>query len=299
MKKGIIADLALLIVAMSWGLNFVITKDTLTSINPYTYLGIRFLIASAIMVTIFYKQLKNINRDDIIGGIVVGFFLFLGFLTQTLGLVYTTPSKSGFITGSNVVMVPFLAYFLTKKFPEGYQVLGAVVTFIGLGIISIDESLSINFGDFLTLLCAIAFSVQIVLTEHYVKRGNALNIAIVQITITAFLNMIMAIFFEPMPTNMTLPVWGAILFGAVVCTAGAYTVQNIAQKYTSSTHTAIILCNEAVFAGIFSYFLWKEPITIKTMLGFALVFAGILVTEVLPILIKSQKIETTIGNERY
>ena len=241
MRKSLIADGALVLVAMSWGLNFVITKNALSDISPYMYLGIRFFVSTLLMAIIFHKQIKKITKEDIKGGLVIGLFLFLGFITQTVGLVYTTPSKSGFITGSNVVMVPFLAYGLTKEFPGTDKILGAVVTFAGLGLISLSENLTINLGDSLTLVCAVCFALQIIFTEYYVKKGNPINIAFVQIGFTGVFTTLMALIFEPMPVGFEMKTWGAILFGALFCTVGAYAIQNTAQKYTSSSHAAVIM----------------------------------------------------------
>lgn len=231
MKKSIIADGALLLVAISWGLNFVVTKNILSNITPYMYLGLRFIISAMLMAIILHKQLKNISKEDIKGGLVVGLFLTMGFVTQTVGLVYTTPSKSGFITGSNVVMVPFLAYCLTKRFPGIYQIIGAVVTFGGLGLISVNENLVINPGDILTFLCAVCFALQIIFTEYYVKKANPLNVALVQVALTGILTMGMALFQEPMPANFDFKIWGAIAFGAVFyCRCLCY------PKYRSKIH---------------------------------------------------------------
>lgn len=283
MKKSLVADGALLLVALCWGLNFVVEKHVLLKITPIMYLGIRFFLSAVIMSIVFNKRLRTIKREDIKGGLVVGLFMLLGFLTQTVGLVYTTPAKSGFITGSNVVMVPFLAYFLTKKFPGISQIVGAIVTFCGLGMISISENLTIAYGDLLTLLCAVCFAFQIAFTEHYVKKSDPINMAIVQVTLTGIVTLGMAKMEEPLFLDFgSIEVWAAILFGAVFCTAGAFVVQNIAQKYTSSTHAAVILCTESVFAGIFSFLFWQEPLTVKALFGFILIFIGVLITELVP-----------------
>ncbi|WP_276792583.1 DMT family transporter [Tepidanaerobacter acetatoxydans] len=283
LKKSTMADIALFFVALGWGLNFVVEKKSLTAITPLMYLGLRFILSALLMAVIFHKQLKNITKEDIKGGLIIGLFVLLGFVTQTVGLVYTTPSKSGFITGSNVVMVPFLAYFITKDFPQLNQIVGAIITFVGLGFVSIDENLVIGWGDILTLLCALCFALQITFTEYYVKKSNPINIAFIQIALTGIITMGIAIIQEPaVSLSYDLEIWGSILFGAVFCTAGAFAVQNVAQKYTSSTHAAVILCTESIFAGIFSYLFWGEPLALKTVVGFVLVLAGVLITEIVP-----------------
>ncbi|HHV18350.1 MAG TPA: DMT family transporter [Thermoanaerobacterales bacterium] len=282
MRKSLIADGALLLVAISWGLNFVVEKNVLQTITPYMYLGLRFVLSALIMAVIFHKRLKQISKEDIKAGLVVGLFMLLGFITQTVGLVYTTPSKSGFITGSNVVMVPFLAYVITKKFPGMFQIVGAIVTFGGLALISVNDNLTIGQGDILTFICAACFALQITFTEYYVKKADPLNMAFIQIALAGMITMGITVTQEPVSLGFDFKIWSAILFGAIFCTAGAFVIQNIAQKHTSSTHAAVILCAESVFAGIFSFVLWGEPLNLRTLTGFALVLAGILITELVP-----------------
>jgi len=289
-----LADVALIFIALCWGLNFVIEKNVLLTMSPFMYLGVRFFLSALIIAIIFQKRLKRMNTEDIKAGLIVGAFMLLGFLTQTVGLVYTTPSKSGFITGSNVVMVPFFAYILTKKFPGTGQILGAIITFCGLGIISISDNLNIALGDILTLVCAISFALQITFTEFYVKKADPINMAIIQVTLTGIVTMGMAIIREPLKYDLGVGNWAAILYGAIFCTVGAFIVQNVAQKYTSSTHAAVILCTESVFAGMFSFLFWKEPLTLKTVVGFILIWAGVLITELAP----SDLIKTNVSTSQ-
>jgi len=282
LKKNLMADGALLLVTMVWGLNFVVMKNALLIITPYMYLGIRFILASLILALVFKRQLKELTKEDLKGGLTIGLCLFVGFVSQTIGLLYTTPAKSGFITTIYVVLVPFLALFLTREFPGWFQVLGAIITFTGLGITSINRDLTINFGDALTLVCAVFFALQIIYTEQYVKKANPVNIAILQTGITGVLTMAMGLILEPVPTGLDFNLWAAILYAVVFCTAGAFAIQNTAQKYTSSTHAAVILGMESVFAGLFSFLLWGEVLTMKTVLGFMLIFSGVMITELLP-----------------
>lgn len=282
MKKSLLADGALLFISMGWGLNFVVMKGVLADLTPYYYLGIRFIIAAAVMVPVFWRQVKTINVEDIKGGLVLGLFMALGFFTQTKGLIYTTPAKSGFITCSYVVMVPFIAFFITKVFPGWFQIVGATITFLGIGTISLADTLTVNPGDTMTLFCAIFFALQIAYTEHYVKRANPINIAMIQVAAVGIISMIIALTTEPFPSAFETRTWVAIGFAALFCTAGAFAIQNLSQKYTASSHAAVLLSTEAVFAGLFSYLILKEPMTPKSLWGFALITAGVLITELAP-----------------
>jgi drug/metabolite transporter (DMT)-like permease len=293
LNKSLIADGALLFVTLNWGLNFVITKDALSNITPYMYLGLRFLMGALLLMLIFFRQLKTINREDIKAGLVLGLIVFMGFTTQTVGLTYTTPSNSGFITSSYVVIVPFVIFLMTGIFPGFYQMLGAVITFTGIGIITLSQNITVNTGDVLTLICAVCFALQIVFTERYVRRGNPINIAIVQVFSIGVLAMVIAVLVEPFPKGYSNGVWGAIIYASIICTAGAFAIQNTAQKYTTSTRAAVILCMESVFAGIFSFLLWGEKLKPRSLFGFTLIFAGVLITELFPNGVRQNEVNST------
>lgn len=282
MKKSLLADGALLLITMGWGLNFVVMKNVFSKVTPFMYLAVRFLIAFLILSGIFNNNLCNFSKEELKGGCLAGLFLFFGFATQAVGLLYTTPAKSGFITGSSVVMVPFFAYFLTKKFPGWSQIAGALLAFIGLAVISIEGDFKINRGDVITVFCAVFFAMQIIAIEYYAKKAGSVNLAILETGIVGMLSLIVGALYEPMPAKLDLHSWMAILYASIFCTAGAFVVQNIAQKYTTSTHAAVIMCLESVFAGLFSFLFWHEPITLKSLLGFALILSGVLITELLP-----------------
>jgi drug/metabolite transporter (DMT)-like permease len=291
LNKSHVADGALLLVTLNWGLNFVITKDALSSITPYMYLGLRFLLGVLLLMLIFYRQLKTISKEDMKAGLILGLIVFLGFVTQTVGLTYTTPSKSGFITSSYVVIVPFVVFLLTGVFPGLHQMLGAVITFTGIGIITLSQNITVNPGDLLTLVCAVCFALQIVFTEQYVKRANPINISIVQIFVIGVLSMAISLLKEPFPQGYSTGVWWAVIYASVVCTAGAFAIQNTAQKYTTSTRAAVILCMESVFAGIFSFLFWGEKLRPRTLLGFVLIFTGVMITELFPFNVKKNEVK--------
>lgn len=282
LKRGTIADLALLLVAVVWGSNFVIMKDALDHITPFAYLGIRFTLSFLIMVVIFWERVKKINVQDIIAGSIIGFFLFAGFATQTIGLLYTTPGKSGFITGINVIIVPFLYYMVTKKFPGWWPLVGGIFAVIGLGFLSLNESFTINIGDLLTLMCAFLFAGHIVSIGVFAPQRDPIILTIIQLGFTGIVNNLIALMWEPLPVGISPGIWAAILYAVVFCTIGAFVIQNVAQRYTPSTHAALILCLEAVFAVIFSYLFWGEELTVRMVIGCVFIFAGVIVTELKP-----------------
>lgn len=130
-RKAYLADGALLLVAIFWGSNFVIMKEALEEITPFTYLGLRFTLAFLLLLLFFWRRLMRATLHDILVGSLVGLFLSTGFIIQTLGLLHTTPAKSGFITGTSVIMVPFLYYLLTRVSPGWWSFIGGVLAKIG------------------------------------------------------------------------------------------------------------------------------------------------------------------------
>jgi len=296
-KQTILADISLFFVAIFWGSNFVIMKEALEIIEPFTYLGLRFTMAALMLAPFFWKRLARASLNDYLAGCVIGFFLFGGFATQTIGLLYTTPAKSGFITGMAVVIVPFMYYFVTRMSPGWIATLGAVLAATGLYLLSVDEVTGFNIGDGLTLVCAFLFAAHIIYIAIYVKKIDPIVLAVSQIAFTGIASFAVAFAFEPAEIMLHQPplIWAAILYAVVFCTIGAFVTQTVAQRYTLPTHAVLILSLEAVFAGLFSYLFWDELFTPQKLGGAALIFAGILITEMRPFIAAWLKSKRTAG----
>ena len=278
-KKSLYADLSLLLVAIIWGSSFVVIKNALDYINPVYILVLRFALSSVLMAFVFWKRFREINKKDIKAGAIIGFFLFLAFLTQTIGLKYTTVSKQAFITASYVVIVPFFYWGITKKKPDIYEFMAAILCLIGVGLLSLEESFSINLGDGLTMVCAVFFALHIISIEYFAKDHDPIILTIVQFAVAAIFSFIVVLIFNIKLGSFGKEVGFSILYVAVVSTLIAFGIQNVAQKYTSSTHTAIILSMESVFGSIFSVLLLGDKLTVKLFLGCLIVLLSILTAE--------------------
>jgi drug/metabolite transporter (DMT)-like permease len=265
---------------MVWGGGFVVTKNALEVITPLYFLSIRFMIAGIIMAIIFFPKLKKASWQDIKNSCIVGIFLSLGFITQTFGANLTTPAKSSFITGLNVVLVPFIMILFTKKFPGRKAVITAIVAFMGLSLISVNEQLAIGAGDFLTFLCAIFYACHIVSIGFYANKTDAIVLATIQVLFAGVVCSLLAIPFEPVPVLSGISIWSGILYSALLSTLAAFLIQNLAQRNTPSTHAAIILCLESVFGALASVLFWNESMTLKMIIGCLLIFAAIIINEV-------------------
>ena len=160
-KKMFLADISLVLVALFWGSNFVLTKAALDLIPPFTYLGLRFIIAAVLLALACWRKIIKATRQDLFAGSLVGFFLCAGFAFQTVGLLHTTPAKSGFITGISVVLVPFLYILVTRKSPGWFSFAGGFMATVGLFLLS-GASFKPELGDTLTFICAIIFAAHVV-----------------------------------------------------------------------------------------------------------------------------------------
>lgn len=278
-KKSLYADLSLVLVALIWGSGFVATKKALAYTTPYYLMAIRFAISFLIMAIVFFKRLRKMNFEDFKAGVIIGIFLFLGFATQTVGLNYTTAGKQAFITATNVVMVPFIYWGISKKKPDIYEVIAAILCFIGIGILSFESGLKIGYGEFLTFLCAIFFACHISAIGYYAKKHDPIVLSVMQFLIAGILSFICVLLFESETGKISNEAIIPILYLAVFSTLIAFLIQNVAQKYTSSTHAAIILSLEAVFGGVLSFIFLKEPFTIRFLIGCITIFLSIITTE--------------------
>jgi drug/metabolite transporter (DMT)-like permease len=280
-KQDLFAMSILLITAIIWGGGFVATRNGLDHIKPFYLQFLRFSIAFLLLSSIFFKKLKQITKEDLKGGLIVGIFLFTAFSSQTIGLQYTTPSKQAFLTGTNVVMVPFLYWFVFKKKPDIFSYIGVFLSFIGISVLTYEGGVGINLnlGDILTLLCALLYAAHIVSTGHFAKNIDPVILSIIQFGLTAILSLIFALIFEPVPTVYNKTTVFSVLYLGVFSSCIAFLFQTIGQKYTSSTKTAIILSTESVFGTIFSVILLHDKFTLNMFIGCMLIFISILAVE--------------------
>lgn len=283
-KKTILADISLIFVALFWGSNFVIIKQALDIIHPFTYIGIRFLIAFLLLAPFFWKRLARASLRTYLDGCLIGLFLFGGFAFQTVGLLYTTPANSGFITNISVIIVPFLYFLATRRSPGLWAYLGGMLAASGLYLLSASDVTGPGMGDLLTLICAFLFAAHLVTVGIFVQRSDAMVLAVTQIAFTGAVSMAAALLFEPTAIMFQQPpaIWAAIFYAVVFCTIGAFVTQTYAQRYTPATHASLILSLEAAFAGLFSFIFWNEVFTAPKLVGALLILAGIMTAELRP-----------------
>jgi drug/metabolite transporter (DMT)-like permease len=289
MKKNSLADLSLLLVTVIWGTTFVLVQNAIDFLEPFSFNGIRFLAAALLLfLCLFFfdkNQLKHIDMKLVLSGIFLGFWLFLGYVTQTIGLLYTTTSKAGFITGLSVIFVPLFSMFLFKQFPSRNAVIGVITATIGLFFLTMTDVTGLNIGDGFVFICAISFALQIIFTGKYSNKYPTLLLTVVQISTVAILSIICSLLFENWQKSLnpdilfTKDVIIALIVTSVFATAAAFFIQTNFQKYTTSTRVALIFSMEPVFAAITGYFCAGERLTSSALIGCVLIFAGMVFAE--------------------
>ena len=277
----------LLIIAATiiWGSSFVIVKDVTNSMPPAWILVVRFTAAAIIMAVAFLKYRElYFERSHVGFGLLFGLAMFLAYYTQTIGITDTTPGKNAFLTGTYCVIVPFLAWLLLRRRPNRYNIVAAVLCIVGIGFISLDGSLTMRFGDAMTLVCAVFYALHIILVSQFAQGRNIYVLTMWQFVGVAVCSLFVGGLFEPMPDWAAVPMdcWISLAYLAVACTTVALLFQNIGQAHLPPASAALLLSLEAVFGVAFSVALGAETLTLRIVFGFALVFVAIIVSEVLP-----------------
>ncbi|MGB3366977.1 MAG: DMT family transporter [Acidaminobacteraceae bacterium] len=281
MTKKTKADLALVAVTVGWGASFIFTKEAVNQIEVFNFLAIRFFIGFLLAAIVFYKKMLKINKKGILYGSILGCVLFSAFAVQTIGIQYTSVSNSAFITGLSVVLVPILLALINKKLPSKKIFICSLMAVSGLAMLTLNNGITgINIGDLLTLASTLGFATHIITVAKLANMEEPLSMAIVQIGVVALLSMLASFMFETPTLPTTLPLWLNISALGLVCTAGAFITQNIAQKYTSASHTALIYTLEPVFAAVAGYFILNELLSGIALFGAILIVSGMLLAEV-------------------
>lgn len=281
MKQATKAEIVLLLVTFVWGAGFPIAKFALQSIGPMYHIGLRFLIATILLCIIFHRKLKELSWSIVKPAFLLSIFLFLCFALQTVGLLYTTASKSGFFSGLSVIIVPFISLFYLKTKIKRKTFLGIIISSIGLFLLSYTGSkFTFNIGDFITILGTVSYGWQLLLTGTYVQKHDATLLAIVQLFFVSIWGFAGAIFFDTFPQNVTPLSFWSLMFSAILCTAFAFWAQTTMQKFTSASHIAIIWTLEPVFGAILSFLLLHEMIGLKGIIGGFLVVFAMIISEI-------------------
>lgn len=275
------ADFLLLTVAIAWGVTFLMVQEAINHTPVYAFLFFRFALASILMFFIAYKFLKHTNTQTVIYGITLGVVLFSAFATQTFGLSFTKSSIVAFITGLNVICVPFLAYFIFKDHVRKNVFIASLIAAVGLYLLTMSGSLTLGIGEFLTLICAVLFALHIIFTGKFSVKSNVFVLVLVQFTTVAILSLIFSLCLDDktfdLPYDYTF--FKAVIVTAVFATVYAFLIQTYMQQFTTATKTAVIFTMEPVSAAIYGYFAGGEILTQIQIFGAVLIIVATLVAE--------------------
>jgi drug/metabolite transporter (DMT)-like permease len=271
--------IVLIVVAIIWGNGFVASEIALDTMTPIQILALRFVIAAIIMIMFSFKKLKNIEKELLKKGILLGVILYFAFAFQTVGLVYTTPSKNAFLTAVNVIIVPFIAFVINKKSVDKFGIVGAVLSIVGIGILSLNSNFLINKGDMLTLVCAFLFAFHIYYTGKFSKKCDFILLTTVQMVVAAILGVAIMLIKQEQTFILKSSSIISIIYLGVISTALAFILQTWGQKYTNETTAAVVLSMESVFGTISSIIIIKEIITGRMIVGSVLILIGVITSE--------------------
>lgn len=281
MEKNIQGSLLLLIAALIWGSSFIVMKSAVDFLTPAVLLFLRFSLAAILLSLIFIKKIKNLNFQQIKGGLLTGSCLFAAYYVQTWGLNYTTPGKNAFLTAVYCAIVPFLVWLFYHKRPDIYNFIAAFICVLGIGCVSLDEHLTMNIGDFLTLCGGFLYACHILLIKKFSKGIDGGAFTSLQFMGGAMVSFVFALLTEDLSiiTQIQPSIYLQILYLVVFATAFTMFCQTTGQKYTSECNASLILSLESVFGVAFSIAFYGEILTFKILLGFILIFIAIVISE--------------------
>ncbi len=289
MKTGTLkSDALLMVTAMIWGFAFVAQRIGMEHVGPFTFNGVRFALGSLSLLPLL---LRGNSRNTPPGhrppadaavllkaGAAAGIALFMGASLQQVGLVYTTAGKAGFITGLYVVIVPLLGLFWRQQ-PDAGTWIGAALAAVGLYLLSVTGSFTIQIGDLLELLGAFFWAGHVLIIGHYSPRIDAVRLAFVQYAACSLLSLLTAAAVETITMEGLIGAAAPIFYGGVLSVGVAYTLQVVAQKHAHPAHAAILLSMEAVFAALGGWLLLEETLSLRGTVGCGLMLAGMLLSQ--------------------
>lgn len=295
-NKSLRGSLLLLLGSMIWGAAFVAQRVGMDHVGPFTFNGIRMLLAWLVMIPVTaLMEHKNKNtpgytapdpKDQRLSGVICGVLLFIASSLQQMGLVSTTAGKAGFITALYVVLVPVAAWFLFRKNPGKVIWLGVLIAVGALWLLCMpaDGGFVLQSGDLLVLGCAVCFTFQILCVDHYAARVSGVKLARDEFLVTGGLSMLIAVATEPISWEGVREALIPILYAGIMSGAVGYTLQVLGQRDTDPTVASLLMCMEAVFAVLTGVLLIGEKMTVRETVGCVLMFCAVILAQLSPVI---------------
>lgn len=281
------ANLLLLLTAAIWGLAFVAQRVGMEHMGPFTFNGVRFALGSLSLAPLLVyeycsrQKVATAPRSEqsaLLPGVLAGAALFIGASLQQIALVYTTAGKAAFLTSLYLVLVPLLGLFF-KHVISGSTWAGAILAACGVYLLSVTEQFAVAYGDSLALAGAIFWALHILIIGHFSRRVNVLQLSCIQFIICSVLSLGVALAFESITLEALRQGAIPLFYGGVASVGIAYTLQVVGQKNAKPTHAAIIMSMETIFAAVGGWLLLQEDMSLRGLLGCALMLTGMLLPQ--------------------
>lgn len=288
-KNSMLGKLALLFVAVAWGSSMVVIKGSTDTLSAGALLACRFTVASVLLALANIKKFKQIDKDYIKSGIFIGICLFMAYFTQTIGVMLEMPGKSHFLSSAYCVFVPFLGWLILKDRPKIFHIIAATMCAVGIILVSVSGNFSISYGDSISILSSVFWASQIIAIAKWGKGKDPVLITMLQFMVCAVLAWIFTLFTEnPAAIQWDMGAIGGVLYLGIVCSGICFLLQTIAQKTENPTSVSIILSFENIFGLVFGAVFFGEQFTPRSIMGFVLIFAAILIAETEPSFLKKK-----------
>lgn len=278
-KVEIIASIVLAVVALVWGTTYAVIKDTLSVVQPFSLMMFRFGFSAFILSLMYLKKFKAIKSVDLKRGIIIGIFMFLAFYFLIVSIRFTTASKFSFIVGAYVLIVPFLSWIINKTKLDRYAIVGAILATIGLAFLTMEKGAVFNLWDLVAGCCSFFFAAHMIAIEKYSGDSDPILLTIIQFITTAVLFIILTGVKEGYNFTVLPEIKWTLGYLVIISTIIPFAIQNIVQRYISSTSTALILTLQSAFGSIFAVYYLDERMTKQMIIGCLLIFIAIVFQE--------------------
>ncbi len=276
------ADSCIALISMAWGASYLLMKAGLDGLGPFNLIGLRFGIAFLVTALIFHKRLRKATLRVIGRGAILGLTLFGMFSFLMVGLQSTTASTAGFLTSTTVVFVPILQMIITRRKPQGRIIAGVILTVVGIGLMTVQDSLALNRGAVFCLIGALLYAYHIILTDRFAQKTEGLLLGILQLGFAGFYGWVASLLFEAPSLPAGTVQWGAVLGLALVCSAFGFVMQPIAQTYTTPERTGLLFALEPVFSALLAFIFLQEILSVQGYVGAALVLVSVFIAAAKP-----------------
>ena len=280
--------LMLVLTTVIWGLSYTVMKDVMDVVEPGLLVGVRCTLSGVLLMALLWRRMRALcTRRALWCGIALGVFDFAGSYLQTLGLTRTTPGISAFLTATYCVIVPFAWWFVARRKPTAFNIAAALLALVGIWLVSVNaagETLSMGFGEALTLVAAFMFALHMVFVSKFSRNHDVFVLTALQFLVEGALGFIVGACVEtpPAAAELTALVVVQLVFLTLLCTLACFAMQNVSLAHVPPTQASLLLSLESVFGVLFSLLLFGERLSARLLVGFALIFAAVLVSEAPP-----------------